>query len=352
MRRLSLPAFAFFLVFAAGCSPRSTEDSHAGHDHPGGDEPAHAGGHDDHAHAAGHEDHDHDEPAHAGGHEDHDPEDAGGTGLRMTLHPEGLARSGIEVGTAGPREIEVIVESSGEVHLDGERVLQVRPRFPGVVRSLERRLGDRVKAGELLAVVQSNESLTDYEVTAAQAGVVISRDVAVGESVHGDAVLFTIADFTRVWVDFAIYPQHLDSVRRGQPVMIVAASRPDLAAAGTVTYVGPLLEQDTRVSYGRVVLANPGERWQPGLFVTAKVLVDRARVEVAVPEDAIVRSAFGPAVFRADGTTFELQPVQLGRSDGKYTEIIGGLEAGSSIATANAFVLKAELGKSEAHHDH
>ena len=64
-----------------------------------------------------------------------------------------------------------------------------------------------------------------------------------------------------------------------------------------------------------------------------------------MPEDAIVRTASGPAVFRAHGNTFELQPIQIGRSDGQRTEILAGLAAGDSIVVANTFILKSELEK-------
>jgi cobalt-zinc-cadmium efflux system membrane fusion protein len=113
-----------------------------------------------------------------------------------------------------------------------------------------------------------------------------------------------------------------------------------------------LLEQDTRVSYGRVVLDNHERRWQPGLYVTASVTIERVDVAVAVPEEAIVRMPDGPAVFRAEGNRFEPQPVVIGRSDGLRTEIVQGLESGARVVVKNAFLLKAELGKSEAGHEH
>jgi cobalt-zinc-cadmium efflux system membrane fusion protein len=125
-----------------------------------------------------------------------------------------------------------------------------------------------------------------------------------------------------------------------------------MTAESRVSYVGPLLEQDTRISYGRALLPNRSGRWAPGLYVTAAITVERVRAEVAVPEAAIVRTARGSAVFRADGARFELQPVVTGRSDGVWTEIAHGLEPGARYVTANAFLLKAELGKSEATHDH
>lgn len=271
---------------------------------------------------------------------------------RVDLAREAIAQAGIEDGVAGPRLIEVRVVTPGDVRLNAERVVQVRPRFPGVVQQLLKRLGESVEPGDLLAVVHSNESLTDYEIHASMAGTVVSRDAAIGQAADQASVLYTVADLSTVWVDFALYPQIAGRVRRGQSVHLETQGDRPLTADGAITYVGPLLEQDTRISYGRVVLPNRAGRWQPGLFVTAAITVDRVRVAVAVPEEAIVRTSRGPAVFRADGHSFELQPVVPGRSDGIWTEIVEGLEPGARIVTRQAFLLKAELGKSEATHDH
>ncbi len=271
---------------------------------------------------------------------------------RVVLIPEAVAGGDIHTGVAGPREIEVRVETPGEVRLNAEGVVQLRPRFPGIVQRLDRGLGDEVQPGDLLAVVHSNESMTEYEIRAPMRGTIVSRDVAVGQSVDHQNVLYTVADLSTVWVDFALYPQLATQVRRAQRVRIRAGPDGSRVGSGTIGYVGPLLEQDTRVSYGRVVLNNAGGRWTPGLYVTAAITVDRFRAGVAVPEEAIVRTSRGPAVFRAEGATFELQPVVPGRSDGEWTEIREGLESGAKVVTRNAYLLKAELGKSEATHDH
>ncbi len=271
---------------------------------------------------------------------------------RVELTPAAVAAGGIETALAGPRAIEVRVRTPGEVRLNAERVVQVRPRFPGVVREMTARLGDGVAAGDRLAAIHSNESLTDYRVDAPMRGTIVSRDASVGQGVDATSVLYTIADLSTVWVDFALYPEIAGRVRRGQPVRIHAGSTDLPPVSTTIHYVGPLLEQDTRVSYGRVVLPNGGGGWTPGLFVDAAIAVDRFRAAVAVPEEAIVRTSRGPGVFRAMGASFELQPVVPGRSDGDWTEIVEGLEPGARVVVRNAFLLKAELGKSEATHDH
>jgi cobalt-zinc-cadmium efflux system membrane fusion protein len=271
---------------------------------------------------------------------------------RVALHPEAVTTGDIRIGTAGPRLIEVRVEAPGEVRLNAERVVQVRPRFPGIVQNLRGELGDDVRPGDLLAAVHSNESLTEYSVFAPIRGTIVSREVAVGQSVDHETVLYTVADLSTVWVDFALYPPLASQVRRGQRVHIRTGSADGPLASGTIRYVGPLLEQDTRVSYGRVVLDNADGRWTPGLYVTASVTVDRAQAPVAVPNEAIIRTSRGPAVFRAHDSTFELQPVVAGRSDGEWTEILDGLAPGAQVVVHNAFLLKAELGKSEATHEH
>lgn len=285
-----------------------------------------------------------------GEHGEHGDEHADESAVVLTA--AAVANAGLKVGAAGPATIATIVEAPGEVHLNAERVQEIRPRFPGVVRELRKRVGDHVREGDVVAVLQSNESLADYEVVASMRGTVLTRPVVNGSAVSPETSLMTVADLSTVWADFAIYPQWVGRIRTGLDATIVAQNRSDLTARGTIGYVGPLLEQDTRVSNARVVIANPRGEWTPGLFVTARVAVDRTRVPVAVPDEALVRMTNGQAVFVAEGLRFEVRPVVAGRTDGRMTEIVSGLAAGDSVVVANAFVLKSELSKGEAGHGH
>ncbi len=271
---------------------------------------------------------------------------------RIELASEAIRGAAIDTARAGPASIEVTLEAPGEIRMNAERVVQVRPRFPGQVRDMRKTLGDAVRRGEVLAQVHSNESLANYAITASLSGTVVSQDVAIGQAVDHESILYTVADLSTVWVDFPIYSQNAGRIRPGLRVHVRSEAGPPLNGEGSVRYVGPILEQDTRVSYGRVVLDNADRRWQPGMYVAAAVTVEQVEVAVAVPEEAIVRLAEGPAVFRAEGNRFQAQPVKLGRTDGTMTEIVQGLEPGAIIVVKNAFLLKAELGKSEAHHEH
>src|SRR5262245_8852440 len=156
----------------------------------------------------------------------------------VALEPEALANAGLHVTAAGPATLDVIVELPGEVRFDPQRVLEVRPRFAGVVRELRRQVGDRVKRGEVVAQVESNESLTSYTVTSSSSGRVMARPMAVGQSVTQDASLYTIADLSTVWIEFAIYPNDLARIHRGDPARVTPQSS-GAPQSGTVSYIGP-----------------------------------------------------------------------------------------------------------------
>jgi cobalt-zinc-cadmium efflux system membrane fusion protein len=347
---VSLALAAWLALAAQGCGGRPGVGDGGAHAEDAG---GRAGGTHDGEARAGRA---HGGEAHGGAEHHGEPHDGeardGPPAETVVLAPAAIRNAGIRVGVAGPAAIAVVAEAPGEVHLDAERVLEVRPRYDGVVSAITKGIGDPVRAGEVVARVQSNESLADYDVTAAMGGVVIARSAVAGQAVGPDRVLLTIADLASVWVDFAIYPQHVGRIRPGLPVEVVAHNRPDLTARGMVRYVGPLLEQDTRVSSARMVLPNPHGAWQPGLFVTARVELERARVPVAVPDAALVRTPEGAAVFVAGGGRFVQRAVTPGRSDGRTTEVVRGLAAGDSVVVAGAFVLRSELGKEEAGHEH
>jgi cobalt-zinc-cadmium efflux system membrane fusion protein len=289
------------------------------------------------------------------GHEDADDEkkagDAGVTDAkrdsnRVTLAPGAAERSGITLGVAGPARIDLSIELPGEVKADSGRVLVVRPRFGGIVHAVRKQVGDAVGRGEALATIQSNESLADYDVTSGIAGRVVARGAAVGEAVTPDAALFTVVDLSDVWVEFPVYPHQLGLVRRGQRVHVARQGGAGGGADATIAYVGSVLSEDTRVAYARAVLPNPAGQWQPGLFVDATVVTDQARVAVAVPDEAIVRTSEGSAVFVRDRGGYLMRAVATGRTDGRTTEIISGLAAGEPVVVHGAFLLKSELQKS------
>ena len=140
-------------------------------------------------------------------------------------------------------------------------------------------------------------------------------------------------------------------VRVGQQV-VVTSSAFEEQVTGTVSYVGALLGEQTRTARARVTLANPRGAWRPGLFVTVRVLGAEQPVPLAVAADALQTVGQQTVAFKVVPGGFQAVPVRTGRSDGRTVEVLAGLTAGERIAVANAFVLKSELGKAGAAHEH
>jgi cobalt-zinc-cadmium efflux system membrane fusion protein len=197
----------------------------------------------------------------------------------------------------------------------------------------------------------ANANLNRLELRAPFDGVVMEKHLALGEAVKEDANVFTISDLSSVWAELAVPPKDLNRVRVGGTVM-VKASAFDAQASGKITYVGSLLGEQTRTAKARVALANPDRSWRPGLFVNVEVLSGQAEAAVAVSSDAIQTVEDKPVVFVRVAGGFRAQPVVAGRSDGKLTEVLQGLQAGAQYAATGSFVLKAELVKDGAEHAH
>jgi membrane fusion protein, heavy metal efflux system len=330
---------------------------------------------------------------------------------------------GIEVRTAGPGKLQMHVSLPGEVVLNADRRAHVVPRVPGIVRQVHKKLGDQVRAGEAMAVLESRDladlqsayltatekitlaeatfrreadlwqkkitseqeyleakqalmearierrtaeqklhavgfsdkyiaqlpnrpetTLTQYALTAPFDGTVIEKHITLGDVLKDDSEAYVVADLRSVWVDLRVYQKDLPLVRPGQPVVIVAGQGiPE--TQGTISYVGPLVGEQTRTALARVVLPNPSGHWRPGLFVTGNVVVQDIDVPVVIPKTALQTLEERPTVFVETAEGFIPQPVTLGRSNDTVVELTAGLTPGQRYVTSGAFTLKAQLSK-------
>lgn len=182
-------------------------------------------------------------------------------------------------------------------------------------------------------------------------GIVIDKPAVAGQSVGETASLLTVADLSQVWIEAAVPGDSLAQVAPGMPAEVSIAAQPG-TLAGKVSFVGPVLGETTRMATARVTLPNPGGRLRPGMLATVDLLGQEAQVPVTVASDAIQLIHERSVVFVRTAAGFRAQEVRTGRSDGRRTEILEGLAAGTPYAGSGSFLLKAELGKGEAEHEH
>jgi cobalt-zinc-cadmium efflux system membrane fusion protein len=153
-----------------------------------------------------------------------------------------------------------------------------------------------------------------------------------------------------VWADLAVSPSDLPAIREGQPITIAAGTGRE-ASPATIMFVSPLLDKDTRAARVVASVDNAARLWRPGAFITAEIPAAEVTAEIVVPKAALQSIKGDPHVFVRTSDGFEARKVTLGREDDRAVEIAAGLHAGARIATSNTFVLKADLGKSEAAHE-
>ncbi len=284
------------------------------------------------------------------GHSDQHGDEHGHDEKSATMNDAKIAAAGIELDTAGPVVLKETLRVNGILHANQEALVQVTPRFPGVIRELRKRVGDQVASGETLARVESNQSLTSYELKAPIAGTVIERQAALGEYVSEQKPAFVVADLTSVWADFAISRRDLNRVKTGDIVVI----DPEDGSGHTeakISYISPVGASDTQSALARAVVANDG-RLRPGLFVTGNVVLAEKSIPLAIKLSALQSLDGRTVVFVRSGDKFEPREVELGKRDGERVEVLFGITEGEPYAAKNSFVVKAEIGKASAAHEH
>lgn len=209
-----------------------------------------------------------------------------------------------------------------------------------------------IPAAEIEALVENpGENLARYEIKAPQDGVVIEKDVALGEAVQDDTDIFVIADLSTIIAKINIHSHDLKDVRVGQEVRVVSDAL-GIEASGTIAYLGPLVGRETRMAKAHVQIPNPEGLWRAGLFATVHLVQGEFSVPVAVRADAVQQLRDWTVVFLQEGDQFEACPVELGRQSGEWVEVVGGLSAGMKYVSKNSFLIKADILKSGATHDH
>lgn len=275
---------------------------------------------------------------------EHHAHDEHATERLVRLSPEDLKEFDIGVETAGPGELAVMIKLPGEITYNSDHLAHIAPRFPGVVKEVRKQLGDHVQKGEVLALIESSESLSPYEVVSLIEGTVVEKHLTVGEVVKDDVEIYQVADLKTVWLNLTVYQKDLAAIRIGQSIKVSAgAGIQDVN--GTISYISPTVDEHTRTAKARAVLNNADGALRPGLFVTAQVVVATHEVPVVVPRSGLQTIDDLTCVFVKTSEGFQPRSVTIGRSNDTNAEIVAGLVAGEQFVSTGAFTLKAQLSK-------
>ena len=270
---------------------------------------------------------------------------------RTTLLPTVGRELGVKVDNAEPRTIVRSQKVRGKIFPSEHRIAHIIPRFAGVVREGRKHIGDSVAKGEVLAVIESNQTLQPFTVHSHISGTVLNGHLVVGEFVPEGQWVYIVADLSEVWADFSVRLDESSNIEAGQTIVMNTLSG-QKTVQGTVSYIAPYADQRSQAKLVRAVVPNQDGSLPPGSFVTGLIRTGEKRVTVAVKKSAIQRFRDWDVVFVKYGDEYEARPIKLGASDETWVEVIEGLKAGEAYVSDNSFLIKADILKSGASHDH
>jgi len=272
-------------------------------------------------------------------HEGHGHSAEEGGGLELSV--EMMEKIGLQIREAEGGTIAKTVVFPAEIKLNRDRAAAVSPRYASIVRQVFSEIGDVVRKGDVLASLENRETMAVYTIAAPLGGIIITKDLAVGETASDDKVLFEVADLSSVWVDISIFPKYQHLMRNGMPVEFVAHD--GHTAHGSLKYISPIISHETRTFTARCVLEGADEDFTPGAFVRARIKVETVKAAVVIPREAIQTLEGETVVFIPGEHGFQTLEVELGLADEHNVEITRGLYPGGQYVATGAFALKAQM---------
>jgi len=268
---------------------------------------------------------------------------------RTTITRTAADAAGVKVEAAGPATLVEALDLQGRVEILPEARQEVRAMYPGRIVAMSKSVGETVRRGEVIARVESSYSLQTYSVRAPISGVIVERNGGPG-AVAGEAPILVIADPTRLHAEFFLYPRDAERVRAGQPVEVRSLSG-DARHTTRIESVVPTSDPLNPVLIAHTHLPS-NAAWRPGMGVGGSVAVGGVSVPLAVKTKALQPFRDFTVVYARVGDTYEVRMLELGRRTPEWTEVLDGLSPGEVYVTDNAYLIRADVEKSGASHDH
>lgn len=257
--------------------------------------------------------------------------------------------SGIKTEMAGSTVIAEYLSLNGRVQIDPNKQSAVRARYPGIVKLTRNKLGDKVRKGESLLTIQNNVSLQNYDVFAPIGGVITKRNVQTGESTDGN-VLYEITDLNQVWITLDVFSKDIEKIKSGQQVLLTTLDGKELQ--GEIKDFLPAVSVESQTHQAVVPLDNTSGVLRPGQMIKARVMIVEHDVPLAVKQSGVQQFRDFKVVYARFDDMYEVRMLDLGRADKEWVEVLGGLKPGTEYVTENSYLIKADIEKSGASHDH
>jgi cobalt-zinc-cadmium efflux system membrane fusion protein len=255
----------------------------------------------------------------------------------------------ISTEVVGPSTFHESIEVFGNLTLPADASSNVYARFDGLVKKVHVKLGDAIKKGQLLLTLESNESLQSYQVTSTQKGIVSAVNVTSGEQSKG-RILLTVTNDETLVAELAVFPLDLAKINIGAKTTLNINGVEEQYTSKIDSRV--LKVRNDQAKLFRVLVNNSDSLLSEGSFVSARIEIGSFDVAMAVKRNALQSFRDFTVVYAKVGNEYEVRMLELGRIVGDEIEVLGGISLGTEYVTENSYILKADVEKSGASHDH
>ena len=242
----------------------------------------------------------------------------------------------LQLASASLRPLSIELNLNGEVQLLPDRQADVSLRISGQIKGLYANLGDRVRVGQHLVLVQSRlvgDPPPSVTISAPMSGVIDARNVVVGQAVEPNTVLFHISDRSQLIVVARVYEEDIGKIKVEQKARVRVLSEPKQVFTGKVTLIDPNLDPLNRTVKVWIQLANPQGLLKPNMFARASVILRANEAALTIPNGAIIEANGEKFVFVREGDKYNRVEVSVGAKDDEYSEITAGLVPGDEVVT-------------------
>jgi multidrug efflux pump subunit AcrA (membrane-fusion protein) len=241
------------------------------------------------------------------------------------------------------------LKAAGRVSANINQTAKVTPTLAGRLTRLNFDLNDRVKSGDVMALVESPELLgKPLELKAPIDGVIIERMATVGEQADKSTTIYTISDPTQLWAIAEVKERDIAAVKLGQDAAFTTLAYPDEKILGKVILIGNEVEAGSRTVEVRIAVDNADGRLKAGMFADVEIVTTILDNVLLISDSALETDGENQIVFVAlDGNQFEKRIVKLGLEQSGRVQILDGVKAGEKIVTTGGFILKSEMLKDQ-----
>ena len=237
----------------------------------------------------------------------------------------------------------------GKLVLPADAKRTIQARFEGEIKQVHVGLGDAVKKGQLLLTIESNESLKSFQINAPIAGIISQQLANTGEQTNSRNLL-EITQPNKLLAELSVFPMDMSKVKKDAPVILTVNGYNTIISS--VISDKRLTVRDDQARLFLVEIDNSDGSLNAGLFVSALIEIDTFDVPLAVKRIGLQSFRDFTVVYAKVGEQYEVRMLELGREAGEWIEVLGGVDLGTEYVTTNSYIIKADIEKSGASHDH